>query len=97
MKRAEFSELKQSVKALSPKQKKQLEEILSKPEDVSLVAKLLDAKLSKCPHCGADDLYKWATSGNRQRYRCKSCKKTFTGLRVLNSMECTIRTSGTHM
>ena len=41
MKRAEFSDLKQSVKALLPKQKKQLEEILSKPEDVSLVAKLV--------------------------------------------------------
>ena len=80
MKSAEFSELKQSVKSLSPKQKKQLEEILSKPEDVSLVAKLLDTKLSECPHCGADDLYKWGTSGNRQRYRCKSCKKTFNGL-----------------
>lgn len=80
MKSTEFSELKQSVKTLSPKQKKQLEEILSKPEDVSLVAKLLDAKLSKCPHCGEDDLYKWGTSGNRQRYRCKSCKKTFNGL-----------------
>ena len=47
MKRAEFSKLKQAVKGLSPKQKKQLEDILSKPEDISLIAKVLDAKLAK--------------------------------------------------
>lgn len=80
MKSAEFSELKQSVKSLSPKQKKQLEAMLAKPDDISLITKLLDEKLDKCPHCGADNLQKWGTSGNRQRYRCKSCKRTFNGL-----------------
>jgi transposase-like protein len=80
MKTSEFTELKQTVKQLSPNQKKQLEEMLAKPEDVSLIIKLLDAKLTKCPHCGADKLQKWGISGNRQRYRCKSCKKTCNGL-----------------
>jgi len=80
MNSTEFSSLKQSVKNLSPKQKKQLEEMRVKPEEISLITKLLDAKVAKCPHCEADDLQKWGISSNRQRYRCKSCKKTFNGL-----------------
>ena len=80
MKTAEFTELKQTVKQLSPNQKKQLQDMLAKPEDISLIIKLMDAKLTKWPHCGADELQKWRISGNRQRYRCTSCKKTCNGL-----------------
>ena len=54
--------------------------MLSKPEDISLIAKLLDTTLAKCPHCGEVELQKWGTSGNRQRYGCKSCIKAFDGL-----------------
>lgn len=54
--------------------------MLSNPEGTSLITKLLDAKLSKCPHCGAEGLQKWGTSGGRPRYRCQSCQKTFNGL-----------------
>ena len=52
---AEFTELKQTVKQLSPSQKKQFKEMLAKPEDISLIIKLMDAKLKKCPHCEADE------------------------------------------
>ncbi|SBS39161.1 hypothetical protein MSP8887_03689 [Marinomonas spartinae] len=76
----EFSELKQRVKKLSPKQKKQLEGMLSKPDDMSCITKLLDAKVDQCPHCQCNELDKWGTSGNRQRYRCKSCRRTFNAL-----------------
>jgi len=76
----EFSELTQLVKQLSPKQKKQLESLLSKPDDMSYITKLLDANVNQCPYCQCDALQKWGASGNRQRYRCKSCRKTFNGL-----------------
>ena len=51
MKTAEFTELKQTVKQLSPNQKKQLEDMLAKPEDISPIIKLMDVKLTKCLHC----------------------------------------------
>ncbi|KZN57788.1 IS1595 family transposase, partial [Pseudoalteromonas luteoviolacea] len=76
----EFSILKQVVIDLSPKQKKQLENILNKPDDISCITKILDANVNKCPYCQGEKLYKWGTSGSRQRYRCKSCERTFNGL-----------------
>ncbi|MDI6870951.1 MAG: transposase [Bacillota bacterium] len=33
-----------------------------------------------CPHCHSAHVWKWGRFGGRQRYRCKSCAKTFTGL-----------------
>jgi len=34
----------------------------------------------KCPHCQCTDLYRWGKRSDMQRYRCKSCKKTFNSL-----------------
>ena len=33
-----------------------------------------------CPHCQSDQLKRWGSSDDRQRYRCKSCLKTFNAL-----------------
>ena len=41
-----------------------------------LIQPLFDA-LSRCPHCHSCHLKKWGKSGAIQRYRCKTCLKTF--------------------
>jgi len=33
-----------------------------------------------CPHCSSKHVVRHGFCGNRQRYYCKSCKKTFTDL-----------------
>ncbi len=80
MNAAEFSELKQVISHLSPKQKMKLEALLSNPADVSCITKMLESNVADCPHCASVELQKWGTSGKRQRYRCKSCRTTFNGL-----------------
>jgi len=53
------------------------------------VIKFLGQALDSWPHCQHDAAYKWGASKGRQRYRCKSCGKTynaFTGS-VLNGLQ----------
>lgn len=33
-----------------------------------------------CPHCQSARVWKWGRFGGRQRYRCRSCGRTFTAL-----------------
>ena len=33
-----------------------------------------------CPHCGSDGVHRWGSANDRPRYRCTSCRKTFTPL-----------------
>ena len=80
MKASDFNQLKQTISGLSPRQKTDLEKHLLNPEAKPQVLKLLEQILSECPHCQHDDAYKWGTSKGRQRYRCKSCKKTYNAL-----------------
>ena len=32
----------------------------------------------KCPHCESNDISKFGKANSKQRYKCKSCSKTFT-------------------
>ncbi|WP_422133411.1 IS1595 family transposase [Endozoicomonas sp. ALD040] len=34
----------------------------------------------RCPHCESDQIKRWGSSDGKQRYRCKSCHKTFNAL-----------------
>lgn len=40
--------------------------------------KLLDNKLGSCPHCGHDKYVKFGIKSGSQRYKCKSCARSFT-------------------
>ncbi len=80
MKSSEFNQLKQAVNGLSPKQKADLEQHLINPESQPQVLKLLEQAVHGCPHCQHDSTYKWGTSKGRQRYRCRSCLKTYNAL-----------------
>ena len=40
-----------------------------------------EARFSKgkiCPHCESHNICKYGTSSGKQRYKCKSCRRTFT-------------------
>jgi transposase-like protein len=76
----DFNKLKQTVSELSPRQKNELEKCLLNPESRPEVLKLLEKALSGCPHCQHNDSYKWGTPKGRQRYRCRSCSKTYNAL-----------------
>lgn len=80
MKTFDFNKLKQTISELSPRQKNDLEKHLLNPESQPEVLKLLEKSLSGCPHCQHNYSYKWGTSKGRQRYRCKSCSKTYNAL-----------------
>jgi transposase-like protein len=88
MKATEFNQLKQSISSLSPKQKMDLEQCLLHPSAQLEVIKFFERALDACPHCHHGDAYKWGTSKGRQRYRCKSCHKTYNALTgsVLNGL-----------
>jgi transposase-like protein len=40
----------------------------------------MEQELHGCPHCQHKDAYRWGTTNGRQRYRCKSCEKTYNTL-----------------
>ncbi|MDV7399873.1 IS1595 family transposase, partial [Arthrospira platensis SPKY1] len=79
-----FQRLVDSLKSLSPHQLHQLNETvsgLSQQNEVrALVAKQV-VQYGRCPHCGDKEFRRWGTTAaGEQRYRCKACAKTFTGL-----------------
>ncbi len=39
---------------------------------------ILDNKMGRCPHCSHDKYVRFGTDKGSQRYKCKSCKRSFT-------------------
>ena len=82
--RREFQRLVDSLKSLSPHQLHQLNETVSglaqKNEVRALIARQVEQS-GQCPYCDAKEFRRWGTTpAGEQRYRCKACAKTFTGL-----------------
>ena len=80
MKSTEFNQLKQTITKLLPKQKLALQKLLLHPDSQPEIVKLMEQELHGCPHCQHKDTYRWGTTNGRQRYRCKSCEKTYNAL-----------------
>lgn len=62
-----------------------IQEILSIEEEETNVSnaqrlrrETLDNKQGSCPHCGHNKYVKFGFKSNSQRYKCKSCKRSFT-------------------
>jgi len=64
---------------LTPQQRKQTLEQIQKRCDIDTVETVLDS-VEGCRHCGSTDLYRWGINAGIQRYKCKSCNKTFNAL-----------------
>jgi transposase-like protein len=84
MRRRDFQRLVESLSTLSPHQLRQLNEsvheLARQTEVRALVAERV-SRSARCPHCGGEGFQRWGTTAaGEQRYRCKSCTKSFTGL-----------------
>ena len=79
MQTKQFRAFQVQIQQLTPQQRKQTLEQLQKRCDIDTVETVLDS-VESCPHCGSIDLYRWGINAGIQRYKCKSCNKTFNAL-----------------
>ena len=79
MKNHPFHKLLKSLIDLTFTQSKQLQEHLTHQCNIENLEEII-GKVNNCPHCHSSNLYKWGMRSSLQRYRCKSCNKTFNAL-----------------
>lgn len=76
-----FSELVQHVTELPKRSKDELLALISHQVQGDSVITLINERQSAhrhCPHCDSQEVKKHGFVGTRQRFRCKSCLRTFT-------------------
>ena len=76
----EFKQYLSGLEGLSPAQKRKLSDVLRIKDEGEAVAETLEKRISRdghCPHCKHVPFQRWGISNGMQRYRCKSCLKTF--------------------
>lgn len=81
----EIEEILENIRALPESdRKKLLQELLDKealeesPEAQVTRGELLNNKMGHCPHCGHSRYVRFGKDKGAQRYKCKSCKRSFT-------------------
>lgn len=81
----DLESIKNSLPSLTSEELSELHrtlEQLSSPRDIPKSQEsrryLLDNKLGCCPHCGHKKYVKFGVDKGSQRYKCKSCKRSFT-------------------
>ena len=80
MDHTEFKEYLSRLEELSPAQKRKLSHVFRIKDEGEEVVETLEKRFSGdeyCPHCKHNQFQKWGRSHGMQRYRCKSCRKTF--------------------
>lgn len=83
MKTNEFRNWMEALNLLSSGQRDTLREQLHGREVGDEGVKLIEQSLTvepACPHCASTKLYRWGMSCDLQRYRCRSCQRTFNAL-----------------
>ncbi len=79
MQTKEFRDFIAQTQRLTPLQRKQTLDTIQKRCDIDTIEIVLDS-IESCPHCESSSLYKWGINAGIQRYKCKSCNKTFNAL-----------------
>lgn len=78
----DIEEIKQKILALPLGDRrrllKQVEGTVSAPEAQASRRHLLDNRMGNCPHCGHAKYVRFGKDKGAQRYKCKSCKRSFT-------------------
>ena len=74
-----FHKLLSQLEKLTFTQSKQAEELLHKKCSLESLEDVT-GHVNSCPHCHSQSFHKWGVRANIQRYRCKSCFKTFNAL-----------------
>ena len=80
MDHTEFKQYLSRLEGLNPAQKRKLSDVLRVKDEGEAVAETLEKRISgggHCPHCKHVQFQRWGISNGMQRYRCKSCLKTF--------------------
>jgi len=82
MLRKDFKSLLLNLNDLTHLQKQKLRDELKENthnDAINLIESRFE-DVQSCPHCSSNVFCRWGKSDNLQRYRCKSCKKTFNAL-----------------
>jgi len=74
-----FQKLLKQLTNLTYSQSKQAENILHKKCSLENLEDIT-GHVDSCSHCQSTSFHKWGIRANLQRYRCKSCNKTFNAL-----------------
>ena len=83
MKRDEYQALVASLEGLTPEQLELLSGRVSAMNNEQSSLRLTEERIDGaviCPQCQADDIFRHGKTNGQQRYRCKTCLKTFTAL-----------------
>lgn len=83
MKAAAFTRWTARVAQLSKQQREQLLALIRPAIELDRVGAIIDQSVSAspcCVHCEAPECYRHGFHHGLQRYRCRACGKTFTGL-----------------
>ena len=78
-----FQRLLCEVAKLSPQQRTALGRVLRGVDEGSEAIAIAESRRSAdapCPHCAHEHVQPWGQSNGLQRWRCKSCRKTFNAL-----------------
>lgn len=79
----EFKELLSSLCGLSHHQRNVAKAALNRQTDLPEVLELVETRFElklACPHCAGVRLSRYGSASGLQRYRCRSCRKTFNAL-----------------
>lgn len=79
MRNRAFNHFLEQLKNLTPSQKEKVVSSLHENTSMEKVESTVDS-VDSCPYCSSQELHKWGIRDNLQRYRCKSCHKTFNAL-----------------
>jgi len=79
MQTKQFRAFMAQIEQLTTHQRKQTLDHIKERCDIDTVETVIGS-VESCPHCNNIDLYKWGINAGTQRYKCKSCKKTFNAL-----------------
>ena len=74
-----FHELLTHLSDLTYTQSKQVQEHITHQCEIDNLEKIIGT-VESCPHCQSSELHKWGVRSGLQRYRCKSCHKSFNVL-----------------
>ena len=83
MRKQKFAELLEQMKDLTTSQRAALSELLGKAQHEKNPATIIDEKFAGkpvCPQCSSVSIHKWGIVSGIQRYRCKTCGRSFNAL-----------------
>ena len=75
-----FNEFIQAIPLLTNQQRNILDESLSEQDNSASLEQVIETRFlahPECPNCHSKSIKKWGIRCNRQRYKCKTCDKTF--------------------